>query len=208
MLPSDLATLLLVSLRDLSFIVANLPQNATFSYEYGLFKVRCTKIDEKYIQQNFLKLQATIEKEINDMQIAISRPDGLLSQDIDHAHVNFPVTVPAVPANNETSLEDLDVVQAEMPKSNISDGQLMSLEVPDELRDFSIVSAWQDLQSRTQVFDDAFLSVAAKNAIEQAHGVGMVFDYGHKVVFIGASSGDVVDLVKAKLTTLVQDHLV
>lgn len=142
------------------------------------------------------------------MQVAISRPDGLLSQDVDHDHVEFPFIVPAVPANNETSLEDLNIGQTEMPTSSIGDDQVMSVEVPNELRDFPIVAVWQDLQSRTQVFDDAFISEAARNAIEQAHGVQMVFDYVQKAVLIGASSGNMVDLVKTKLTTLLQDHLV
>lgn len=161
--------------------------------------------DAGYIQRNFLKLQATIEDELNDMQTANAGPDGNLARDANHVDIEFPDAVPLIPSSNEI----LRIEEPDAP-STTRHGQdrLQQLEVPNELHKFPVLAAWQNLQSRTQVFQTAFISEPEKKALEQAYGVGLVFDGGQKVIIIGAPSSDIADKVKNNLTALLQDYLV
>lgn len=155
------------------------------------------KKERDYIQRNFLKLQGIIEDEITDLQTGL---DGALSWGGGHADIELPEAISTI--TNGSRLEGLHIHHADTPD------QVMSLEVPDELRDCSAVVAWQDLQPKDQVFEIVFISGPAKRAVEQAHGVKMMFDFGQKVVFIGAPSIDAANVVKIKLTILLQDYLV
>lgn len=150
--------------------------------------------EKNYIQHNFIKLQGIIEDEIQDMEAG---PDGILTWGSGHADIEIPGVV-----SNGSRFEGLTAPRAQMPD------QVAVLEVPDELRDAPVIVAWQDLQSKEQTFDILFISAPAKRAIEEAHDVQMVFDYGYKVVFIGAPSREAANIVKARLTALLKDHFV
>lgn len=155
------------------------------------------KKEREYIQRNFLKLQGIIEDEITDMQTGL---DGSTSWCGSHADVKLPENISTITSCSQ--FECLHIQSVEAPE------HVMSLQVPDELRDFPVVIAWQDLQAKDQIFEMVFISGSAKRLLEQAHGVRLIFDFGQKVVFIGALSPDAADAVKAKLTILLQDHLV
>lgn len=86
-----------------------------------------------------------------------------------------------------------------------NDSHGISLEVPESLREFPLVVAWQDLQSKSKTFDPDFISLAAIQKIEQAHNVAIKPDEGQKVFFIGGYDAETLHLVKVKLSVLLQD---
>lgn len=83
----------------------------------------------------------------------------------------------------------------------------MRLEVPNELNECACICVWQDLQASNQPFDTLFISEHDRKLVEKASEVTLVFDAAQKVIFIGASSDYMLDSVKVRLTTLLQDHL-
>lgn len=83
----------------------------------------------------------------------------------------------------------------------------IALVVPDSLREFPQLVAWQDLQ-REKSFDAEFITVSAKEKIERVQNVALVVDEGQKVIFIGGFDAEVLALVQTQLSTLLQDSLV
>lgn len=159
-----------------------------------MLRVRCMRKEKDYIQRNFIKLQGIIEDEMQDMEAG---PDGILTWGAGHADIERPEVV-----SNGSRFEGLNAPRVQTPD------QAMTLDVPDEIRDFPVIVAWQDLQAKEQVFDTVFISAPTKRAIEETHDAQLVSELGYKVVFIGAPSREAADMVKTRLTTLLQDHLV
>lgn len=88
---------------------------------------------------------------------------------------------------------------------------MMSLVVPDELRDITNIIVWQDLQAKDKSFErNAFATPAARAALESAFGVKIITDIGQKVIFIGQDGPSTEGAleVKSRLTNLLRDHLV
>lgn len=85
---------------------------------------------------------------------------------------------------------------------------IIPLDVPDSLREFPLVVAWQDLQAKDVEFDDDFISLPALRRIEKAYKVGIVADNVQKVMLIGGSDAEALNLTKVNLSTLLQDYQV
>lgn len=153
---------------------------------------------------NFRKLQGDIESEIDNLRSGVSGLDEWLSGQVEHNDVRLPHIV----TDTSTTYDGSQSQVLELPHSGeLDQDREMYLEVADEIRSFPTTIAWQCLQSRNRSFDMGFISYPAKKAIEQAHGVKMVYDYAQEVVLIGAPSSEAAALAENKLTALLQDHL-
>lgn len=166
----------------------------------GWFVVRCLRPDSKYIQNKFVGLQNDIEREVRSLKT--SKTTEAPAETFDHPDVEMPTYLPC----------NMEVISAEGVSDAASsighgNGQEISLMVPDSLREFPLVVAWQDLQPRDRVFDPDFISLAAQTKIEQVYKVAIVADEGQKVIFIGGSDAAALRSIKAKLTTLLRDFL-
>lgn len=157
----------------------------------GCFKIRCHKNDQRLIQGVFRRFQNEIEADIEAQ--TTSGLDDILS-DFNHALVVLPSRGQPLPDAGYTS-------------DTLEDGGQMKLDVPDELRDFSCVVAWQDLQAGSKTFMTPFISGPEQKAIEVASRAKMIPDEGQKVIFIGASSDENAQEVQLRLTALLQDYL-
>lgn len=176
----------------------------TYLPDHSFFKIRCRQSDKLFVMNNFRKLQGDIESEIDDLQSGISGLNGLLSGDVEHNDVRLPQLVTDTFRNTDGS--QLEIL--ELPHTGeLDQDREMHLEVADEIRNFPTVVAWQWLQSKDRNFDTGFISYPAKKAIEQAHGVELVYDHAQKVILIGAPSSEVAARAEGRLTALLQDHL-
>lgn len=124
-------------------------------------------------------------------------------ESFNHPDVEMSDFLPQAPSMDPTEA-GLDV--ANLVGSGSS--RKITLVIPDSLREFPLVVAWQDLQPRDTSFDDDFITQPAKVKIEEFHNVALVIDEGQKVVFIGGSDAEVLSLVQGQLSTLLQDSLV
>lgn len=171
---------------------------STFSFESSLvLRVRCKKQERDFLQRNFLKLQNIIENEITDLRIEL---DGSLSWADGHADIELPGIISTITTGSR--FQGLQI-QESAPTA-----QTMSLDIPDQLSDHAIIVVWQNLQPKTETFTTIFIHASAKREIERAHDVAIVYDFGQKVIFVGASSSEEAEKVKLKLTALLQDFLV
>lgn len=136
--------------------------------------------------------------------------DRILTDLAHHPDVKLPVSVP------NTRRLPADQISKSITSGSVGDdssqnsGPVISLVVPEELRDSLHIAVWQDLQARNKNFEGTcFISPAAKAAIESAHDVRIIVDIAQKVVFIGSSaSSDAAEEVKARLTRLLQHYQV
>lgn len=167
----------------------------------GWFHVRCLRSDAKYIQAKFVNLQHDIEREVGILKT--SKTAEAPFEILDHPDVEMPTYLP-----HALDMSSIEAASDALSSADFGNGPKISLMVPESLREFPLVGAWQDLQPRDKSFDEDFMSKAAKEKIERAHNVALVADEGQKVIFIGGSDIEVLGLVKAKLTTLLQDFLV
>lgn len=182
-------------------LLANLWQeHALYSFEHEFFKVRCKTDDVSFIQRNFRKIQDEIEAELRTPG-GFNVPDVMLTQEVKYADVQLRdiVGVPLSPAFHSSLPAD----DRDGRDTNVI------LEVPDELRDYPAITAWQQLQN-SQVFGTAFLPPRAVNKIEQAYAVKLVVDHGQKVIFIGAPAdrGETAEQVKGNINNLLRDFMV
>ncbi|PSR91929.1 hypothetical protein BD289DRAFT_481367 [Coniella lustricola] len=162
---------------------------ATYTYEneYGFFSVRCRTDDQPLIQSTFRKLQNQVFAEL--------RPEENTSSGTTLPRRHHPLVLPSRASKSISNFDSMQSVQQ------------MKLEVPEELSNFPCICAWQDLQASSQSFNTLFISDYDRSLIEKASQVMLVFDAAQKVIFIGASSTDMLQIVKFRLTMLLHDHL-
>lgn len=180
--------------------------------------MRCAKEFKSYICRNFCQLLAKIEEEYvealeaNALQLVL--PDNNLQDAVLHPDVMIPVSFPKVPvppSRSGGSEFGAGLGQNDTGGLGHRRPDMVSLTVPDELRDFATIVVWQNLQAKDKDFERiTFCSQAARKALESAYGVKIVTDIAQKVIFVGKDGHRSEELlqVKNKLTNLLHEFQV